>query len=194
MLKEAIKTFEELKKYVFIINRGDKESIVIKFENSNFYHLLGLHKIKINNFFPNKKMTKDKIYKYLKANTEKYENILADLIKEQKRIELRIATFPNILKLLNESDTVLYDLKNNKPIGSLYNGNYGLFNHFDKIYCLLGLKIDNTSNNIILCAPQSWMPSNRRNNLIEFKHPTYMKEIIKIPIKLYNEMVTEVLT
>ena len=44
MLKEVIKTFEELKKYVFIINRDDKESIVIKFENSNFYHLLDLHK------------------------------------------------------------------------------------------------------------------------------------------------------
>ena len=46
MLKEAIDTFEELKKYVFIINRGNKPSIIIKFENENFYHLIGLHKTK----------------------------------------------------------------------------------------------------------------------------------------------------
>ena len=190
MLKEAIETYEELKKYIFIIDRGNKERIIIRFKNENFYHLLGLHKIKIDNFFPNKIMTKDKIYKHLKANIDKYEKILEDLVKEEKRLELRIASFPYILELLNGNNTTLYNLNNNMPIGSLYKGDYGLFKIFEDICCLFGLKIDNTTNDIINCVPQSWMPNNRKNNLIEYKHPIYMKTIIKVPIKLYNEMAT----
>ena len=186
MLNDAIKTFEELKKFIFIIDRGTKENIVIKFENENFYHLIGLHKIRIDNFLPNKIMSKDKIYKYLKANVDKYENILEDLIKEQKRLELRITSFPYILELLENNSTILYNLNNERPNGSLYKGDYGLFNLFEDICCLFGLKENNKIDNIIYCAPQSWMPDNRKNNLIKYKQPIYMKKIIKIPIKLYN--------
>ena len=48
MLQNLIDTFEELKKYVFIIDRGSKGNIVIKFNNDNFYHLIGLHKTNID--------------------------------------------------------------------------------------------------------------------------------------------------
>ena len=188
MLKEAINTFEELKKYVFIINRGNKQSIIIKFENENFYHLIGLHKTKITSFLPNKIMSKDKIYKYLKANVDQYEAILNNLIKEQKRLELRIESFPYILDLLNENNTVLFNLKYNMPKGSLYKGDYGLFKIFEDIYCLLGLKVNDISNDIINCMPQSWMPNNRKNSIIEFKTPIFMKEIIKVPVNLYSKL------
>ena len=164
MLKEAINTFEELKKYVFIINKGNKQSIMIKFENENFYHLIGLHKTKINSFMPNKIMSKDKIYKYLKANVDQYEPILNNLIKEQNRLELRIKTFPYI-----------FNLKHNMQKGSLYNGNFGLYKIFENIYCLFGLKTDDISNDIIYCKPQSWIPDTRKHNIIEFKTPIFMK-------------------
>ncbi len=45
--KELIKTFEELKKYIFIIERGDNKKISIKFTNDKFYHLIGLHKMNL---------------------------------------------------------------------------------------------------------------------------------------------------
>ena len=192
MLKEAIKTIEELKKYVYVIDRGEKENIVIKFENSNFYHLLGLHKTKINNFFPNKMMSKDKIYKYIKRNVDKFENILNNLLNEENRIKLRILSFPYILNLLNDTNSMLYDLSKNRPVGSLYNGDYGLFKILKNIYCLFGLKIDSIDNKFINCAPQSWMPSDRKNSMIEFKRPIYMKEILKIPLNLFKDELVEV--
>ena len=49
MLKELIDTFEELKKYVYIIDRGTRGKIIIKFTNDKFYHLVGLHKT--NNYY-----------------------------------------------------------------------------------------------------------------------------------------------
>ena len=137
-------------------------------------------------------MSKDKIYKYLKANINQYESILNNLIKEQNRLELRIKSFPYILNLLTENNTVLFNLKHNMPKGSLYNGDYGLFKIFEDIYCLFGLKVNDTTNDIINCKPQSWMPNNRRNNIIEFKTPIFMKEIIKIPVNLYNKFNIEI--
>lgn len=37
MLQKSIETFEELKKYVFIVNRGSKKPIIIKFKDENFF-------------------------------------------------------------------------------------------------------------------------------------------------------------
>ena len=42
MVEKLIDTFEELKKYVFVINRKDKCYIYITFHNDNFYHLVFL--------------------------------------------------------------------------------------------------------------------------------------------------------
>ena len=64
MLEDAINSFEELKKYVFIVNRGDNnKSLFILFNNENFYHLLGLHKTNLDMFFPD----------YIKTMGRKYE-------------------------------------------------------------------------------------------------------------------------
>ena len=90
MLNDLIETFEELKKYVFIINRGTSYSpIIIKFNNSHFYHLVGLHKTSINMFIPSNIKSKDKMYKYIKKNVEKFENILGNQINEKDTLILR---------------------------------------------------------------------------------------------------------
>lgn len=188
MLQELIDTFEELKKYVFIIDRGNNNMIVLRFNNDNFYHLVGLHKTNINMFFPEYLKTQDKKYKYLKKNVTRFDNIIKNQIKDKNLLELRIKTFTRIIDLLNiNNNTILYNLKEKVP-GSLYNGDYGLMKVFeDNISCLLGLKRELENDNIIYCAPQSWMASNRINRLVENKRPIYMNKIVAIPSYLYNQ-------
>lgn len=187
LLQELIDTFEELKRYDFAILRGSKEKIVIRFTDDKFYHLVGLHKTNINLFFPQKIISKAKKYKYMKSHVEKFNNILANEIKEKNTLELRVKSFHNILDLLKTNNkTILYNLKQ-VPKGSMYNGDYGLLKIYEEINCLLGLKIESKDNDIINCAPQSWMASNRINKLIENKKPIYMEVIVYIPKVLYPE-------
>ena len=162
--------------------------IVLRFNNDNFYHLVGLHKTNINMFFPEYLKTQDKKYKYLKKNVTRFDNILKNQIKDKNLLELRIKTFTRIIDLLNSNNnTILYNLKEKVP-GSLYNGDYGLMKVFeDNISCLLGLKRELENDNIIYCAPQSWMASNRINRLVENKRPIYMNKIVAIPSYLYNQ-------
>lgn len=187
MLQELTNTFEELKKYIFIIERGDN-TIVIRFNNDNFYHLVGLHKTNINLFFPNFLKTQDKKYKYLKKNVSKFDNILRNQIKDKNLLELRIKTFTKISDLLNDNDkTILYNLKERVP-RSVYDGDYGLLKVFeDNISCLLGLKKIQENDGVVQCVPQSWMASNRINKLVENKKPIYMNRIVAIPLSIYNQ-------
>lgn len=71
ILQELIDTFEELKKYVFLVDRGTKGLIAIRFNNNNFFHLVGLHKINIDMFIPQFIKTQDKKYKYIKKKCQK---------------------------------------------------------------------------------------------------------------------------
>lgn len=187
MVETLINTFEELKKYVFVINRKEKGCIIIKFHNNNFYHLVGLHKIKnFDSYFPTFIKSKDKRYKYMKKNKSKFNNILENQLKEKDLLTLRVTTFSNILDLLKGHNTLLYNF-NPKTTNSLYDGDYGLVKIYEKdICCLLGLKIDEKDNNIINCSPNSWMASNRINKLVEFKRPIYMDNISFVPVSLYN--------
>lgn len=189
MLEELINTFEELKKYVYIIDRGKNGLLIIKFDNKNFYHLVGLHKTNIGMFIPSYIKTQDKKYKYIKKNITKFNNILENQIKEKDLLILRINTFARIKELLNNSaNTMLHNLRDRKAEGSLYNGDYGLVKVFeDNISCLLGLKQESANNNIVNCAPQSWMASERINRIIEYKRPIYMKSIVAYPANLYNQ-------
>ena len=189
MLEELINTFEELKKYVYIIDRGKNGLLIIKFDNKNFYHLVGLHKTNIDMFIPSYIKTQDKKYKYIKKNITKFNNILENQIKEKDLLILRINTFARIKELLNNSaNTMLHNLRDRKAEGSLYNGDYGLVKVFeDNISCLLGLKQESANNNIVNCAPQSWMASERINRIIEYKRPIYMKSIVAYPANLYNQ-------
>ena len=92
--------------------------------------------------------------------------------------------------MLNEvNNTTLYNLKEKVP-DSVYNGDYGLLNIIENIYCLLGLKLDSTINDSKVYVPQSFMASNRANKLIYGKPPIYFKKIIAIPINLYNNEIS----
>lgn len=53
ILQELIDTFEKLKQNIYLIQRGDKPSLLLKFEDNNFFHLVGLHKTNIDLFMPN---------------------------------------------------------------------------------------------------------------------------------------------
>lgn len=187
MIEKLINTFEELKKYIFIIDRQDKGCIFIKFHNDNFYHLVGLHKINnFDSYFPASIKSKDKRYKYIKKNMDKFNHILVNQLKEKDSLTLRITTFSNILDLLNNGNSSLYNLKPKTP-NSLYDGDYGLMKMYEKdICCLLGLKIENSNNNLIFCSPNSWMASTRINRLVEFRKPIYIKNINCMPKELFK--------
>lgn len=183
MVEKLIESFEELKKYNFLITRKNKANIIFRFKNESFYHLIGLHKIKnFDNYFPKMIKSKDKKYKYIKNNIQKFNNILNNQLKEKDLLKLRIHTFPYIVDLLKGNNTLLYNLKN-KVDGSLYNGDFGLVKIYDyNIYCLLGLKINKKDNENINCFPNSWMASKRTNRLTEFKRPIHMDSILAFPI------------
>lgn len=199
MMQEIINTFEELKKYNYFINLGKKGYIIIKFQNFNFYHLLGLHKINLDIYFPQKCISKEKRYKYIKSHPKKFENILKNQIKENYLLRQRIETFKYIPNLLNGNNTILYNLtEKNNPM-SLYNGDFGLLKayqikkengHIYTMYCLLGLKTKDKINQSFNCAPQSWMADTRPNNLVLYKRPIFVIEYIKLPqtIEIKNDL------
>ncbi len=185
MLQKLIEVYEEIKKYVYIVNRGNKKPLIIQFNNENFYHLAGLHKLNIDMFFPEYIKSKSKRYKFMKNNIKKFNNILENQIKKKNNVLNRITTFKYILDLLlSNTNANLYKIE--KIPFSLYNGDYGLNKRYKNNYCLLGLKVENENKNVKFCVPQSWMASDRPNNLIYSKRFLYMKEILKIPIWLYN--------
>ncbi len=186
ILEDLINTFEKLKQNIYMIERGDKPSLLIKFDDSNFFHLVGLHKTNIDLFMPLGIKSKAKKYKYLKGHVNQFNKILLSEIEDNELLEYRVKTFNNILNLLDGEKVSLYDLSKKTP-GSVYKGNFGVLKIYQDIYCLLALIIDNQENDIIKCAPQSWMASNRINYLIRTKKQIYMERIIKIPIRLYNE-------
>ena len=66
MLQDLIDTFEELKNYVFVIDRGNREKIIVKFRDEHFYHLVGLHKIHFDSFIPGYIKTRDRQYRFIK--------------------------------------------------------------------------------------------------------------------------------
>lgn len=187
LLKNIIDTYEELKKYIYIIKRGDKNAIIIKFKNDNLFHLIGLHKTNIDLFIPDYIKSKSKKYKYIKKHMAKFNNILLSEINDNLSLKYRVTTFCKISDLLKGYNTTLYNLQP-KMIGSLYDGDFGLLKIYEDINCLFGLVINEViNNNNIKCAPQSWMASDRINHLIEFKKPIYMAEILSIPIDMFDE-------
>ena len=108
MLDNLISTYEELKKYTFIIDRGVKGILVFNFSNDNFFHLVGLQHLNVTMFIPNYIKTKDKQYKYIKKNIRKFNDIIENQIQEKDSLYLRMQTFINIIDLLNGEKTSLY--------------------------------------------------------------------------------------
>lgn len=181
MTQELINAFEELKKYTFIVYRAErKKPLIIKFNNYNFYHLVGFHKVNLDAFFPQNIKSKDKRYKYIKKHPQKFDNIIENQFKEKDTVYLRIKTFPNIVDLLKGERTTLYDLKVKNPY-SKFDGDYGLVKTYENnICCLLGLKEEDEDKSVIVCVPVSWMANRRGNLLINGKKPIFMKEITAV--------------
>ena len=187
ILQSLINTYEEIKKNVYLIRRGDKPPILIKFNDANFFHLVGLHKTNIILFMPNGiTKSKAKIYKYLKSHTSKFNNILLSEANDNELLQNRINTFHKISELLKGNNVSLYNLQS-RVNGSVYNGDYGILKIYQDIKCFLGLKLSKQENNIIECVPQSWMSHNKVIYLIKFKKPIYMEDIIVIPLDIYNK-------
>jgi len=122
-------------------------------------------------YFPKKITSKTKRYKYIKENADKFDNIIKDKIKRKHILKYRIETFHNIMNLLQNNDTKLYNLKYDRT-GSLFDGDYGLYNVFDNLHCLLGIKRDDYSEYYI---PKSWMASNRKSKLTSDKPANNIK-------------------
>ena len=76
ILEELINTYEKLKKNIYIIKRGNRPHIIIKFKDDNFFHLVGLHKTNINMFIPHYIKSKSKQYKYIKKNMQKFNKFV----------------------------------------------------------------------------------------------------------------------
>lgn len=193
MIQELVDTFEELKKYDYLIDMGDKGFIIIKFKNEHFYHLAGFHKLNLDIYFPQKCISKDKKYKYIKSHTEKFENILKNQIKENQLLKQRITTFKYIPSIFDEKHTILYNLREKNNPMSLYDGDFGLMrvfqiesnaNNMEDIYCLLGLKNRGLLETTYNCVPQSWMADRRPNSLVQYKKPLYIKMLAKLPLKI----------
>lgn len=188
MLFDLISTFEELKKYVFIIDRGTKGSIIFRFKNENFFHLVGLQHANIQMFIPPHIKTKDKQYKHIKKYTNKYNDIIENQIKEKDSLQLRMETFTNITDLLNGDKTNLFDTKGRND-GSLIDGEYGLLKIYENIYCFLGLKIDNEKEDRIYCAPQTWFADRKAYKRVAGKKPLFVNNISKINKDLYSDRI-----
>lgn len=191
-LNKIIETFEQLKKYVFIIEIGQDKKIILKFTNDNFYHLLGLHKMNLEQFFPKHIISKDKRYKYIKKNPDKFQNVIQNQFKRKDLLELRVKTFINILDLLKGEKTSLYNFKIQGKLNSYsnYDGDFALTKTYQyDIFCLLGLKVDTTYNKYLSCIPNSWMASHRINKLVEFRKASYTDKITAVPIELFNDSI-----
>lgn len=188
MLYKLIDTFEELKEYVFIIDRGSKKNIIFRFKNENFFHLVGLQHANILMFIPDYIKTKDKQYKHIKKYIDKYNDIIENQIKEKDSLRLRMETFVYIIDLLNGYKTNLFDTKE-KNDGSLIDGEYGLLKIYEDIYCFLGLKIDYEKEERICCVPQTWFSDRKAYKRVVGKRPLYFNNISKVTKDLYNDRI-----
>lgn len=193
MIQELIDTFEDLKKKKYFIDMGKGGLILIEFNDENFYHLAGLHKVDLSIYFPKGCISKEKQYKYIKTHVNKFEKVLLNKIKENRLLTQRIKTFKYIPDIFKNVGVNLYNVKENKQAMSLYNGDYALSKTYQEIqkngkvksiYCVLGLKNQKSVSKNFLCAPQSWMASDRPNSLIEYKKPLYICAITAIPTEI----------
>lgn len=193
MIQELIDTFEELKKNKYFIDMGKDGLMLIEFNDENFYHLAGLHKVDLSIYFPKGCISKEKQYKYIKTHTEKFEKVLQNKIKENRLLTQRVKTFKYIPDIFKNVGVNLYNVRENKQTMSLYNGDYALSKTYQElqkngnvkpIYCILGLKNQKSLPKKYLCVPQSWMASDRPNSLIEYKKPLYIGCISPIPTEV----------
>ena len=133
MIQELIDTFEELKKKKYFIDMGKGGLILIEFNDENFYHLAGLHKVDLSIYFPKGCISKEKQYRYIKTHVNKFEKVLLNKIKENRLLTQRIKTFKYIPDIFKNIGVNLYNVRENKQTMSLYNGDYAISKTYQEI-------------------------------------------------------------
>lgn len=88
--------------------------ILIEFNDENFYHLAGLHKVDLSIYFPKGCISKEKQYRYIKTHVNKFEKVLLNKIKENRLLTQRIKTFKYIPDIFKNVGVNLYNVRENK--------------------------------------------------------------------------------
>ena len=149
--------FEFYKKYIcqylYSYTLEDNKEIVVRFEEDNFSHLLGLHKFKSIKDYENSKkinedILKEKItFKGLRLNEE-------NVILKNGELLDRLTFFPVLKTLLENVDTALkYD------INVIWNSKieFSFLLRTDKISILVYLAVKEIKNNKKICVPVSFL-------------------------------------
>lgn len=149
--------FEFYKKYIcqYLYNYTleDDSKIIVRFEEDNFSHLLGLHKFKSIKDYENSKkinedILKEKItFKGLRLNEE-------NVILKNGELLDRLTFFPVLKTLLENVDTALkYD------INVIWNSKieFSFLLRTDKISILVYLAVKEIKNNKKICVPVSFL-------------------------------------
>ena len=147
--------FEFYKKYIcqylYSYTLEDNKEIVVRFEEDNFSHLLGLHKFKSIKDYENSKkinedILKEKItFKELRLNEE-------NVILKNGELLDRLTYFPVLRTLLENVDTALkYNLN------VIWNSKieFSFLLKTDKISILIYLAVKEIKNNKKICVPVS---------------------------------------
>lgn len=147
--------FEFYKKYIcqylYSYTLEDNKEIVVRFEEDNFSHLLGLHKFKSIKDYENSKkinedILKEKItFKELRLNEE-------NVILKNGELLDRLTYFPVLRTILENTDTALkYDLN------VIWNSKieFSFLLKTDKISILVYLAVKEIKNNKKICVPVS---------------------------------------
>ena len=147
--------FEFYKKYIcqylYSYTLEDNKEIVVRFEEDNFSHLLGLHKFKSIKDYENSKkinedILKEKItFKGLRLNEE-------NVILKNGELLDRLTYFPVLRTILENTDTALkYDLN------VIWNSKieFSFLLKTDKISILVYLAVKEIKNNKKICVPVS---------------------------------------
>ena len=142
--------------YTYILE--DDTEIVVKFEENNFSHLLGLHKFKfIKDYKSSEKINEDIMNE--KINFKELRISEENILKKDNELLDRITFFP-ILKTLLENTNLVLQYNINAVLNTKINFSFLL--RSGKISVLVYLAVREINNNKKICVPVSLLVD--RNN------------------------------
>lgn len=149
-IQECAKKYLDLLEKIYTIKIENDISIDFWFTENNFYHLMGLHKIKgVEQLKINSQNTRHKIYRNI-LNDSRISDIIARN-KHYNQIRNRVENFERLFKVLNfrESSKIIIDYDNSKTKESqLDNTKYILYDTED-YYSYFIFTLGESKNNII---------------------------------------------
>ncbi len=135
--------------YTYILE--DDTEIVVKFEENNFSHLLGLHKFKfIKDYKSSEKINEDIMNE--KINFKELRISEENILKKDNELLDRITFFP-ILKTLLENTNLVLQYNINAVLNTKINFSFLL--RSGKISVLVYLAVREINNNKKICVPVS---------------------------------------